>query len=364
MSDGKTERGAARSTPQEGLELDPSEHDASANHDVESMAIDPPRLFEQALEQTRMAIALTDATLPDNPLVYVNQAFVELTGYEREEAIGRNCRFLQGPDTEETARQKVHEAIEAEEVMVVELLNYRKDGSTFWNALHVGPVYDEGGRLTHYYGSQWDVTEMVGNRTELAIQSQVAAELQHRTANLFNVITSILRLSARAETDTAALVRKLEGRITALAHAHRISLSEAHAPGGASDLHDLISAILRPYRSERRRRIILNGELVRLPRDVVTPLGLMLHELATNALKYGAFSVPQGTVTVEWRREGDRLRLSWTEEEGPPATAPTAKGTGSHILEGILRMIGATLDYDWPPTGLVATLDMRLGFEG
>ena len=248
---------------------------------------------------------------------------------------------------------------------VIEILNYRKDGSRFWNALHVGPIYDEAGRLTHYYGSQWDISETVEKRRKLQLQADVAAELLHRTRNLFTVIGSILRITARDETDVDRLVRTVSARIGALGKAHEISVSEGRVRGEGSDLHDLVSTILRPYRAEDGRRVALDGETVRVPRDAATPLGLFFHELATNAVKYGAFSQPDGAVRVAWRRGADGwLTLEWCERGGPPTAAPDRTGTGTRIIDGVLRTVGASVDYDWREAGLLATLRLPLGAEG
>ena len=347
-----------RSTRQEDLELDPAESGPNASQSVESMPIDTPSLFRQALEQTRMAITIVDVHQPDSPIVYVNQAFTELTGFESAEAVGRNCRFLQGPETDPASVEAIRATIEAREVRVLEVLNYRKDGTTFWNSLHIGPIYDESGRLTHLYGSQWDVTDIRARRSELALQVEVARELHHRTRNLFGVISSIIGLSARDETDVPQLVSRVKERLAALAMAHEISVAKGRVAGRPADLYDFAATILDPYRAEDGDRVVLGGPVVQVPRAAVTPLGMLLHELATNAVKYGALSVPEGTVTITWRRRGGRLRLVWREEGGPAVEPPRQSGGGTRMMDGVLRSLGATMTHDWSRTGLVAEADM------
>ena len=358
MTDPETDK--LRNTPQENLELDPAARDSGANANVAELGIDAATLFRQALEQTRMAIAIVDPHAADSPIIYANRAFTELTGYPLEQVVGRNCRFLQGPGTDEAAVDRIRDAIAAEEVRVIELLNYRRDGSTFWNSLHVGPIYDDAGRLTHYYGSQWDVTDLVEKRARIRLQDEVADELHHRTKNLFTVISPIVSLSARGETEVNTVVGKVRGRLSALDEAHRISISEGREAGVGSDLYDLIKTILKPYDAEGTGRIILGGPIVEIKREAVTPVGLMLHELATNALKYGALSEKGGRIRVAWERRGDRLHLTWVEKDGPRVVAPESVGTGTRMTEGVLRTIGASLTYDCPPMGLKATLDMAL----
>ena len=316
--------------------LDPDDAAEGANQSPAEMGIDVVTMFSQALEQTRMAIAISDAHEPDQPLVYVNQAFERLTGYSREESVGRNCRFLQGPDTDPAIVQRIREGLERREVFVVELKNYRKDGSEFWNTLHVGPIVDANGEITHFYGSQWDVTSLVEARERRDLDARIAQELRHRTGNLFAVITSILHLSARGAQGVDDLVERVDGRVRALATAHQLSI--ASEGKGDSDLHELVGAVLRPYRAREGARIELGGPSVVLPVDALTPLGITLHELATNALKYGALGDPEGAVRVAWEKHGGRLQLEWTET-GPRALAEPASvrgGTGSKLMRALL----------------------------
>jgi sigma-B regulation protein RsbU (phosphoserine phosphatase) len=116
------------------------------------------RLLERALAAAGEGVVIADARLPDMPLIYVNDAFVAITGYRRDEVLGRNCRFLQGPGTSPAALAELRGAIAARRPVVVELLNYRRDGSPFWNRLSITPVHDDAGEVTHFIGVQSDVT--------------------------------------------------------------------------------------------------------------------------------------------------------------------------------------------------------------
>jgi PAS domain S-box-containing protein len=115
-------------------------------------------LFFSAVERTRMPTIVTDPRRPDNPIVLANAAFLELTGYDLDEILGRNCRFLQGPATSRTSVARVRAAVQQGREISLELLNYRKDGSSFWNELHVSPVLDRSGTLLYFFASQLDVT--------------------------------------------------------------------------------------------------------------------------------------------------------------------------------------------------------------
>ena len=114
--------------------------------------------FASAVRATRMPMIITDPHRPDNPIIFVNDAFSKLTGYAREEILGRNCRFLQGPLTDRADIARIREAIECREPIEIELRNYKKNGETFWNRVLISPVFGADGELTHFFASQFDVT--------------------------------------------------------------------------------------------------------------------------------------------------------------------------------------------------------------
>ncbi len=115
-------------------------------------------LKDRALASAAEGITIADALAPDRPLIYVNEGFCRLTGFSVEETIGSNCRFLQGPDTDLASVREIHDAIAEERCCEVELLNYRKDGTSFWNHLSITPVRNDEGQTTHFVGVQSDVT--------------------------------------------------------------------------------------------------------------------------------------------------------------------------------------------------------------
>ncbi|MBI0477019.1 PAS domain S-box protein [Sphingomonas sp. MA1305] len=120
-----------------------------------------------AIQSTRMPMILTDPHQNDNPIIFANRSFLALSGYSEDQLIGRNCRFLQGPDTDQSAVRRVREAIAARETVAVDILNYRQDGSTFVNELYVSPVFDGEGNLLYFFGSQVDVTSLTQARADL-----------------------------------------------------------------------------------------------------------------------------------------------------------------------------------------------------
>ena len=318
--------------------------------------------LKQVFAQTRMAMAVSDPRQDDNPLVFVNEAFCRLTGYSREEAEGRNCRFLQGPDTDPDRVAEIGRAIANNDVIVTEIKNYRKDGTPFWNALHVGPIYDEDGQVLYHFGSQWDVSDVKSARAEEKTARTLARELSHRMKNMFAVMNAIVGMTGRTETSADAAAEKISGRIMALGRAHEATLAEASGTEPV-DLAPMLGTVLSPY--TMGDRVAFGGPPVRLDSNLVSMLGLTLHELAINATKYGALKDGVGHVSLSWRvtdaEDGeDRLVLEWRERGGPPVEGPGEPGTGSSIVNGLLRSAGGTLSYDWARAGLLVTMSLPL----
>ena len=138
----------------------------------------------RALDEAPVGVAITDPTQDDNPMVYVNAKFAEITGYTREETLGRNCRFLQGAGTEPETVAALRAGITNEDDVSMEIRNYRKDGTPFWNQLEIAPVYDETGELANYVGFQQDVTDRVRRKQALEKRERVLHEL-HTSTRMF-----------------------------------------------------------------------------------------------------------------------------------------------------------------------------------
>ncbi|MCO8268057.1 PAS domain-containing protein, partial [Haloferax sp. AB510] len=158
-------------------------------------------LKEQAIDEAPVGITVADCSLPDRPLVYVNEAFETMTGYSADAALGRNCRYLQGPNTDPERVAELRRAIEAEVAASVELLNYRANGETFWNRVDVAPLSGPDGEVTHYVGFQTDITERM--RAEAAAE-RYAARVDEERARLQTLVEHIEGL---LEDVTSALVR-------------------------------------------------------------------------------------------------------------------------------------------------------------
>ncbi|MEL7188329.1 MAG: PAS domain-containing protein [Pseudomonadota bacterium] len=311
-------------------------------------------LFEQAMAQTRMAICLCDPHQDDIPIVFANRAFRRLTGYSEEEIVGRNCRFLQGPNTDPEPVARIRDAIAKEDVVVVELLNYRKNGTPFWNALHLGPIYNDAGELVYFFGSQWDVSDVRAARAQEQHAKDMARELSHRMKNMFAVISGIVNVTGRVR-GVQSEAAEINSRIQALGRAYESTLDDAAS--GSIEIGDAIRAVLLPYDgNEERLELLGNG--VRMPFTVISVIGMILHELAANATKHGAWKNNSGKVAVDWSSGDDQmLTLTWREEGGPAVdeTAISA-GTGTAIVDRLLSSGRGSIVRQWDKAGLIATV--------
>lgn len=201
-------------------------------------------VFFAALQMTRMPMILTDPRQSDNPIVFSNKAFLDLTGYAEAEVVGRNCRFLQGTDTDRETVRELRDAIAAEEAISIEILNYRRDGSAFWNAVFVAPVYHADGQLIYFFASQLDVTRRRSSEQafrqaqKMEAIGQLTAGLAHDFNNLLQVVAGNLdMLQGDALTDRQ----------------HRLVGNAARAADRGSRLTRQLLAFARKTRLEPRR---------------------------------------------------------------------------------------------------------------
>ncbi|WP_296677392.1 CHASE3 domain-containing protein [Novosphingobium sp.] len=193
----------------------------------------------------------------------------------------------------------------------------------------------------------------------------LAQELNHRVKNLFGVVLSLIGLAGREKGSTDVIIGDLSTRIHALARAH--SLAFGTTPDSVTELGKLLESVLEPYQDAAGEKITLNGGECGIAAQQITPLALVLHELATNAAKYGALSVSNGRVRLSWSCEiqpdsAVRTTLVWREEGGPApdpalsAVVPANGGFGNRMTDAVLRQIGGTIERQWPAAGAVIIL--------
>ncbi|MGU3666340.1 hybrid sensor histidine kinase/response regulator [Methylobacterium sp. A49B] len=238
-------------------------------------------IFFAAVETTRMPMIVTDPRQPDNPIIFANRAFLAMTGYTPEELIGRNCRFLQGPDTDRSTVTQVRSAIAEKREFATEILNYRKNGSTFWNALFVSPVYNADGELVYYFGSQLDVSrrrdaeEALGQAQKMEALGQLTGGIAHDFNNLLQVIVGYVDILAagleKPDADRARLGRATENirqaaeRATTLTQQLLAFARKQRLEGRAVNLNTLVEGM-----GEMVARSV--GEAVKIELDLAADL--------------------------------------------------------------------------------------------
>ena len=225
----------------------------------------------------------------------------------------------------------------------------RPDGELRWCVGTAAATYDRNGKLARLSGVAADITER--KRAE-DHQLLLAREVDHRAKNSLAVVQSIVRLT-RADNIKDYQTR-VEGRIQALSRVHSLL---AHSRWEGAEVHTLVQEELTPYQVGGAENISICGPKVSVTPPVAQTLALALHELATNAAKYGALSAEQGRVHLSWQIVGATLVLTWRETGGSPAVAPQRTGLGLQmIISGAKSQIGGQASFDWQPGGLVCTL--------
>jgi two-component sensor histidine kinase len=191
----------------------------------------------------------------------------------------------------------------------------------------------------------------------------LSRELSHRIKNIFAVLNGLIGLSARQFPDVKPFAQQLQARVGALGRAHdyvRPHSEESATHAGPSTIKTLLTQLLAPYPALDEGRLTIEGDDLPIDDRGATPVALVVHELATNASKYGALSSPAGQVRITVKAISGRVRLAWVEEGGPPiARPPELMGFGSRLTEiSIVQQLGGTLERIWAPGGLKVEIEV------
>ena len=190
----------------------------------------------------------------------------------------------------------------------------------------------------------------------------LAGEMSHRVKNLLTIATALTAITSRSTTTKEDMARELTERLSALGRAHDLIRPLPQGQGEAALLGDVVSVLLAPYNDMGafRGRIRVAVERMGIGENAATGLALIIHELATNSMKYGALSAPTGTLDISNTSEGDDLVLTWLERGGPEVEMPDGDGGyGSTLLRrSITGQLGGSIDFEWSPDGLIVTLRM------
>jgi PAS domain S-box-containing protein len=350
-----------------------------------------------SIKDTPVAMVLSDPTQDDNPLVFVNEAFEQLTLYARDAALGRNCRFLQCDETDPEAVAALRAAIAAEREVSVDLINERADGTRFLNRLVIAPLRGEDGKVNAFLGIQSPIEGTAEDQaSDIDPDHRVMLrELQHRVKNHLAMVVSMIRLQASRDI-TRDSFEAVGRRVEALALLYDEMFDATVSAGGA---HDRIRA--RAYLSRIARtvsqltdtaaiRLNTDCDEIDLPIDQAARLGLLLSELLTNALEHAFAGREKGMISIRFRRLSNDMGVRLVvEDDGVglpdgndwPFEAPSVQqqterarteageldtrghdgrsGVGGSIVRSLTQMLGATLDVGRTGHGTTITVDFE-----
>jgi PAS domain S-box-containing protein len=229
----------------------------------------------------------------------------------------------------------------------------RPDGSRGIALVDIEAVKDSGGSIIGAVNCFQDITERKRSETQII---ELAREAEHRTKNILATVLATVRLSRSDTSDD--LKQLIEGRINALAQVHGLFVQSRWA---GAELCTLATQELLPYCGETETRVRIDGSSVMLEPNTAQAIAISLHELATNAAKYGSLSAADGRVQIAWSRMPDgRLSLRWIEAGGPTVTPPTHRGFGTRIMESIVGQLRGEVHFDWRDQGLACEIVLPL----
>jgi PAS domain S-box-containing protein len=286
----------------------------------------------------------------DSIITSWNNGAERLFGYLAEEAIGKPVTILipRGrQDEEDLIIERIRRGARIEHY---ETVRQRKDGGLIDVSLTVSPIRGTEGKVVGASKIVRDITDRKRSEAQISV---LAREAEHRAKNLLANVKAVVQLS---HSDTPkGLKEAIKGRIEALANVHSLF---AQSRWAGAELGSLVKQELSPYFRDGEQRTRTSGPTVMLKPDVAQAIAVALHELATNAAKYGALSVANGQVCVEWSPATDgQLMLRWTEAGGPPVNPPTRKGFGTNVMETMIRgHVGGDVRLDWRAEGLACEI--------
>jgi PAS domain S-box-containing protein len=283
-----------------------------------------------------------------------NAGAERIFGYTAEGIIGKPITILIPPDYQKEEEAIIERIRRGQRVEHFETVRQRKHGSLIDVSMTISPVKNAQGKVIGASKVARDITERKRNEAQIVT---LAHEAEHRTKNILATVQAVVRLSHSNTSDD--LKRLIEGRINALAKVHTLFV-ESRWTG--AQLHSLVTQEILPYRDGREERVRINGPTVMLEPNTAQAIAISLHELATNAAKYGSLSAADGNVEIAWSHTaGGRLSLRWTESGGPNVAPPTHRGCGTRIIENAIGgQLGAKVRFDWRAPGLTCEIALLL----
>ena len=294
------------------------------------------RESEQRLRWIASIVELSDDVIIsknlDGIIISWNKGAERVFGYTAEEAIGQPITIVIPEDRHDEERQILTRIRRGERIDHYETVRRRKHGSLITVSLTVSPVKDAEGKIVGASKIARDITEQKRSQEQIAT---LAREAEHRSKNLLATVQAAVHLSQSETSD--GLKRAIEGRIQALANVHSLFVKSRWI---GAELSTVARQELTPYIQKNEARVRIEGPEVLLEPNSAQAIAVTLHELATNASKYGALSATEGQIEVKWSHTADGwLILLWTETGGPPVKTPTRQGFGGRVIKGMIEQL-------------------------
>lgn len=318
----------------------------------------------ETLAGSNVSMVLADPNIDDVPIVYVNRSFEQVTGYSAHMAIGRNCRFLQGPDTDPDDVKRLRDAIAANEDVTVDLLNYRADGSEFTNRLMMTPIWGDNGKVRFILGIQKPLSEVEDLLSPNAVRHAMR-EIQHRVKNHLAMIVSMIRIEGRGAGDARGQFDALARRIESL----QVLYQELSNPERKRNMDTVsvgtylsrLAAATQTLDGRAGIKVNVNVDSGDIQTSDASTLGLIVSEVLTNALQHAFVGRETGTMELRGQslNEGHFRVIVSDDGVGFPegVTWPGRGGTGGNIMNGLIGQLDGSVDVTSGKTGTVITLD-------
>ncbi len=324
-----------------------------------------------------VAMVITNPNSDDNPIVYINDAFERTTGYQRSRVIGRNCRFLQGPDTDPKAVQMIRDAIESGEDVSVDILNYRATGEAFMNRLLIAPISDGLGKPVYFLGIQKELRDDEKDRASEATRLHLDTVCSRVGQDLGLIVSSLVdnaelggALSAEAKKRQLRLLDVLPRRLECLQFVYEeMKLADEQWNRDGIDLGSLLSRISHTIAHNEGRpgvRFVSLVEPLEVNLDAAIRMALITFELVSNAFQHAFDGLDQGYLELRVNRlAAGGLRMTISDDGvGIPRkmSFPSVNSVGGRLVSSLLEGLDGTLNVVRGAAGTVIMIDVPVGF--
>jgi PAS domain S-box-containing protein len=314
------------------------------------------KLAEERLSSLASIVESSDDAIVsknlDGVITTWNRGAERMFGYTAEEAVGRPITIVIPENRQSEEREILTRIRRGERIDHFETIRQRKHGSLITVSLTVSPVKNAEGKIVGASKVARDITEQKLSQEKIAT---LAREAEHRSKNLLSSVQAVVNFS---NSDTPeGLKEVIQGRIQALANVHSLFVETRWI---GAEISAIATQELAPYCEENQGRVSIDGPPTLLEPTVAQAIAVTLHELATNAAKYGSLSDAKGHIDLKWQHKTDgQLILRWTETGGPAVQKPTHQGFGSRVIERMIGQLRGKVQFDWLQEGLVCEISFR-----